>query len=163
MEGCKEDWAYLAGIVDGEGYLSIGAHISPSKTYTLRPILDIGNTDKQIIDFCHKVLGGRVGGPVIKNRQTPFHRFRLYGKELEAPLQKLLPYLISKREVAGLILKWISLHHYPKSGYSTEEIKLANQVRDMSRKNGHRARQIPLDKVPINIKKEESDARFVST
>lgn len=162
MVECEEDWAYLAGIIDGEGYLSIAAHIAPSKTYVLRPTLEIGNTDKQMIDFCHKILGGKVGTPVIKNRQTLYHRFRLYGKELEYPLQKLLPYLISKKQVAELVLQFITLHRYPWSGYSTEEIKIANQVRDMSRKNGHRARQIPLDKVPISTyrlkQKEESYA-----
>ena len=144
-----EGWAYLAGIVDGEGHLSIAAHISPGKTYVLRPTLEIGNTDKQLIDFCYKLLGcrGKIG-VYTKNRQTLYYNCRLYSRDLEKPLQKLLPYLICKKSVANLALRFINLHQRYK-GYSTEEIQIANQVRDMSRKNGHRARQIPLDKVVI--------------
>lgn len=150
----KENLAYLAGIIDGEGYLSIACTITVEhKTYSIRPILEVGNTDRRIVEFCKSLLGSNIRVST-KNRQKPYYRLSLQGKQLEHLLQKLLPYLISKKEVAKLILQFIAIHHYPRTnGYSVQEIQLANQIRAMSHNNGHRARQIPLTSV-IKSKEE---------
>jgi hypothetical protein len=55
----KEQLAYFAGILDGEGYICI----NPKKL-----IIQIVNTDKNLIDWIHSVFGGNV---VMKDHHNP--------------------------------------------------------------------------------------------
>ena len=90
--------AYVAGFLDGEGCLSIGANGSVS--------MGIVNTSKCTLDFVLKVLGAGIiqdRKQIVNKRQ---YVFRSYGENCMAALDLLLPYLIEKKEQALLLIEY---------------------------------------------------------
>lgn len=89
--------AYLAGLIDGEGYLKIEKH------GTIR--LAIGMTDKDTIYWILKNFGGNV-----KEQKTPkggpFYVWRMnQGKDLFYLLLLVIPFLITKKDILTNALK----------------------------------------------------------
>lgn len=82
--------AYLAGLVDGEGYLKI------EKWGAIRLI--IGMTDKKTINWIYKNFGGNITQQKTPNGK-PFYVWRMnQGKDLFYLLLLLIPFLITKKK-----------------------------------------------------------------
>ena len=107
----ETDKAWLAGIMDGEGYISlIRRH-----TYYV-PSVKVGNTNERLIHRCKEILD--MAG--IEYSVTYFDRGdRVNAKpswdivmesrpRVVAVLQLIQPYLVSKNEQAKLVLDWCS-------------------------------------------------------
>lgn len=89
--------AYLAGLIDGEGYLKV------EKWGTIR--LTIGMTDEKTICWIQENFGGNV-----KEQKTPkgkpFYVWRMnQGKDLFYLLLLVIPFLITKKEILTDALK----------------------------------------------------------
>lgn len=97
----KVNITYIAGLLDGEGSIGIMKHNreTPSPQYFLRVV--ICNTNKKVLELVQQTLG--VGSITVNNRR----RRALYtwtatsGKAMFI-LERLLPYLIIKKEQAQL-------------------------------------------------------------
>ena len=93
-----QELAYIAGFVDGEGCLSIGANGSVS--------IGIVNTSKCTLDFILKVLN--IG--VIQDRKQIVNKrqyvYRAYGENCMTIINLLLPYLIEKKDQALLLIEY---------------------------------------------------------
>ena len=88
---------YLAGLVDGEGYLKIEKH------GTIRLI--IGMTDEKTIDWIYNKFGGtKTEQKTPKGK--PFYVWRMnQGKDLFYLLLLLIPFLVTKKETLTNALK----------------------------------------------------------
>lgn len=107
----KAKFSYLAGIVDGEGCLTIGAGRRQSGVVNYNSVVCVGNTDPRLIKWLHQNFGGKyysVNKPSSQSK-TPYVWRLLKHKEQELLLLAILPYLIVKRERALILLEFVRL------------------------------------------------------
>ena len=118
----KDDLIYLAGIVDGEGCVSVSYK---TKARHERIRLTVSNTDRNLIDW----LTSRVGGCVSKNQgrgnRKPAYHWEVYTDNAFKLLTELLPYLKLKKRQAELCLQF----HTDKSkrAWITKQIRRMNK------------------------------------
>ena len=96
------DLAYCAGIVDGEGSITIS--MVSSGTYELR--LDISNTDYGVLDYFQTTFG--VGKVHFHSRplRRVIYKYYAYGKKACFVLSLLLPYMRIKKTQAKLAIEF---------------------------------------------------------
>jgi hypothetical protein len=108
------EWAYLAGILDGEGTISIftSRNSTKGRKYPCYcPRVSISNCDERIMIWLEKTIGGRAR-PVKRKRETNSRKWRqsyiweLSRKQAVPILKNILPYLIIKRAQAALFLRF---------------------------------------------------------
>jgi len=106
------NWAYLAGLIDGEGSLGIYISRSPSrKNAAVIARLKIGMCEEDLIRWLHKVTGnGTVTTwTVKKGTSRPVWVISWNGYSAESVLRQCGPYLRLKRKQAALVLQWIRI------------------------------------------------------
>ena len=104
-------YAYLAGIVDGEGWITLRKD-GRNGSGRIVGVLGIGNTSKELIDWIHTNFGGRVQSDTgsyydYKGEKMPCkERYRVIwgGKESAELLPHLLPFLLVKYNKARCFL-----------------------------------------------------------
>ncbi|KKK99146.1 hypothetical protein LCGC14_2635670 [marine sediment metagenome] len=98
--------AWAAGIVDGEGW--IGLEKKKGRKRKL-PVLEVANTNKDILDELHKNFGGNIylcKRPSRPNANTCW-LWRLRGKKCVLFLKEIKYWLIGKKNKANEIIKYI--------------------------------------------------------
>jgi hypothetical protein len=109
--------AYTAGIIDGEGSISL-VLITTRRTKSGRPatapklVIQVGNTNIKLIQWLVKTWQmGSVAGPYyVKNPNAkPHYCWRVRGPVAAKLLHQLLPYLVIKRQQAELGLRAAAL------------------------------------------------------
>lgn len=108
--------AYLAGLIDGEGNLSIQLinhkNRPNGKGFILR--LQIMNTNKDVLLWAKQKIGA---GTFYRypTLQKPYHRrlysLAIYGRTLRWLVPRLLPYSIIKKKELEIMLKAFDLIH----------------------------------------------------
>lgn len=103
-------WAYIAGIIDGEGTVTIihlkGNYIH-SRTGKLEPRIGIYNTNEELMRKLHTVLGGMFR--TIKSRghwQVQYYLKIRNTQTIINILEKVSPYLIVKKEQARILMEF---------------------------------------------------------
>ena len=105
----KWEWAYIAGIVDGEGWIGF-AHEKKDNYY--RPCIVISNTNKEVIDWINlktnnpekfvRVEQTKYKGKICKPIYRSWFRTR---EAVVKILEHLLPFLIIKKDKAKDMIK----------------------------------------------------------
>jgi hypothetical protein len=119
----ETDYAYLAGIIDGEGAITICRQTIRRKgrtSFAYGPELYISNTDLVMI----KSLQRRFGGHIVKTKPRPDKLWKqgylLFFRrdEMLTLLPRVIPYLTTKRRKAMLLLEYMTSRtkHVKKSG-----------------------------------------------
>lgn len=106
----KEEAAWLAGVIDGEGCIQVGIRTKPRET--LRPVVEVANICPLLInrvsDICHKL--GLVFHIAYGTWRPPSEYLRVavtgHGS-IEKLLDHILPYLTTKKEQAQKVLEFI--------------------------------------------------------
>ena len=98
----KETVGWTAGIIDGEGHLGAYANSRGKKK---RPLLQVGNTNIQILEELKKHWGGIIYECTRKDRPKSkrIWTYRLYGEKLVFLLSIVQPFLIGKKKDAEKI------------------------------------------------------------
>lgn len=96
-------YAYLAGLIDGEGYLGV---------YGLGVKLVVSNSDLKIIKWIYDNIGGYVNirqnpSPTSFGGKIVYNWLLTDRPSLSFLLPKLIPYLTAKKEKAISLLNWI--------------------------------------------------------
>jgi hypothetical protein len=120
----ETDLAWTAGIMDGDGCISMKGNSGPFKA----PIVVIDNTDLEILDYLILLYGG---GLTKKKVYSDKHRqawsWRIYGSQkVIAFLSAILPYMKcqAKRERASVIVnQWPKVNR--RNGCYSEDQKRA--------------------------------------
>jgi hypothetical protein len=103
--------AYLAGIVDGEGSIYIGAFSSNPKTGTphYQTNIEVNNTDTRLIDWLVNTFGGKklayTPKQTPKNSRKPVFRWIASGDRVTHMCEIMMPYLVIKVRQAQIMLK----------------------------------------------------------
>lgn len=104
------DYAYLAGLVDGEGHLRIqqGKERKGGRNYPRwNSSITIGMCDAAPVKWCRTKFGGSLTSRQLKNpRHRDLHEWAVYGRAASQLAEKLLPFLQLKREQAVLLLEY---------------------------------------------------------
>jgi hypothetical protein len=109
MERPETFWAYLAGILDGEGHISLYQAKNKKCTsgYRWSYTVCITNTNKQLIESIQSDL--ELGHMTERKQKNPNHhslfRIDFTRKDLDIIFPKVLPYLRAKKERAALLLE----------------------------------------------------------
>jgi len=96
---------YTAGIIDGEGYISLVPY-SHCKTYN--PVVKITSTDKVLTDFLLKNFGGYVHKRTFKNNlwKNAYCWEQRNKKLVKKFLSLFKDYILIKREHAELVIEY---------------------------------------------------------
>lgn len=136
-----EENAYFAGILDGDGSISIGrAHGIRRKNYQCFPMARIINTHGGVCEFAKRLYGGTVYER--KDREKNGHKriflWQTSSRKAESFLKLVLPYLVIKRKQAELVLAFYDgtfIHgQQPTEEESNRRKCLAEQVKEFNRR-----------------------------
>ena len=116
------DAAYLAGLIDGEGTITLTRkHLNENRQLAIT----ISNTERRLLEFSLVKIGA---GKIIRKRcthshHTPSYTYAIYNRQALALLEQIFPYLRSyKARRAEIILK-----HYieltPRNGKYSYQLK----------------------------------------
>ena len=106
-------WAYIAGLVDGEGYFKI-RHIKNSKLkrgYAREFLLTITNTSKPLLLEVQKQIGlGKIytHNPKNGNANTGY-TLRFFAGNCRIILPNIIPYLLLKKKLAEVLLESLNI------------------------------------------------------
>lgn len=126
----REEWAYIAGFFDGEGWVGLDVRQGVNG-WILVPHLCISNTNKEVILFLKDRLR-------LKSQTNPFrkmsdprystipraqYQFAIRGRyRVKSILEGILPFSIVKLESIRLVLNFIDTHEFGTNA-TLEEIK----------------------------------------
>jgi hypothetical protein len=134
---------YLAGLIDGEGTISIGKKNNKTGRlgFTLTPSVSIANTNEGVIRYCQSLIGGRV---YKGRRRKPNHRTKFTLRvhrhtEIMKILEQVYPYLRIKKKNAELLMKYcesrIKKRRYISSvtvPYDEDELRIHQEIRKLN-------------------------------
>ena len=117
--------AYTAGIIDGEGHISL---VRRSDTETVRVEVAVTNTNEWLCQWLKMQFGGRIR--IMKEAKptwkTPY-RWVIDGKKASQFLGLILPYLNLKRPHAELAVSFQSRRR-PCNQYNNKEYNLLDEA-----------------------------------
>jgi len=97
----KEELAYAAGIIDGEGCLRVTRHKDCNQFNTY---VYVTNTDPRLINWLHNSWGGTINISQHKSTWKPSLSWRLIGKEAIQFIEAVYPFLRLKKAQADILL-----------------------------------------------------------
>ena len=121
--------SYIAGLFDGEGSIYIQKSVRKRSTvYALS--VRLHNSYSPAIEFCVRETGLGKRVPMKRGSSTPKYykpmwAWSLKGREAEAVLKMMLPYLIIKRKQAELGIEFFS-DRRPRFGGNSKEKRLTD-------------------------------------
>ena len=130
---------YLAGFIDGEGYISLITHkdIRTKRGYTLDVRFQIDNTNKLILERIQELIGGTIG---LKSKSTDKWKevYRLELKDLnriEKVVKQILPYIFIKKEQCKLIIDYCRARkNNINKGYSNKELEIVQLFKKLNKR-----------------------------
>jgi len=107
--------AWLAGFVDGEGYIGITYQIkketnSSSASDIYHPLLIIVNTNKEALEYIRRIMcaGTIYDGKLPKKNEKPSYQYKVSKRDdILVILRLILPYLKIKKRQGNLLIKFI--------------------------------------------------------
>lgn len=159
-------FSYIAGLVDGEGYIifcQVGSGKKRrSRAGTRTPFgfypaaygarFGIGLADFPLLKFVQKYLGGKMKTQIPKSsKHKPQHSLTFCNrKDILSALKKIYPYLKLKKLRAKYMMEWCKsrLKNCPKPGqnfpYSKREVELTQIVKRLNIKGSNKSKRFPI-------------------
>jgi len=137
----KTKLAYLAGIVDGEGCISLRRHTQKNRRPTWDIRIYVVSTDKVLIDWLKENFGGLT---YFRNsKKNPHwktkHEWIISKKQLTPVLHAILPYLVIKKEHCELAIKFRDTYTGKRHWRIPEELSIIrHQCFESIKKLNHR-------------------------
>jgi hypothetical protein len=140
----ETDAAYIAGIIDGEGCITVSRRNDPTckQGFYLRPFLTTANTSREMLDFCHQKTGL---GQIIYYRSKQVNhrnawRWNVWTQQALSVLIIVSPYLITKKRQADLLIELATLQRgkYGRSGLPegslARRIKIELEIKQLNKR-----------------------------
>lgn len=129
MENTK--YAYLAGLIDGEGHIGAYGQQSPG------PRLELSMTDRTTIEWLVETFGGCIYTPKVpKPNAKQYWKWTVTRTILRQLLPKVLPYCITKKRHVEIALEILSLRDpNPSIGNNPERVtELCLELKNINRR-----------------------------
>lgn len=112
-------YAYLAGIIDGEGCISI-RRCKQGKFIYFKPMIEVGMTNKGPIELLEKTFGNSAWYEIAPSgkRKLICHKWRVTGTNCLPVLNAISPFLIVKKQQAS-IAKELIIRIFPRGKHFT--------------------------------------------
>ena len=126
------DLAYLAGIIDGEGCITIKVQKKPRQnrlTYEVQ--IMVANTNLKLMDWLKERFDGNYYTINKKSQRHKTGYLWHFHKNIKEVLEGVLPYLVFKTEQAEIALKLLELKS--KNFYS-RDLSIVNDYEDLKQK-----------------------------
>ena len=107
-------WAYLAGIIDGEGTISLTLiNDKKRKREYLRPYILIGNSNPKLFEYLERrIVRGSITKSLKVDRKKTVYRWQITDwQSIKLILRNTIPFLVLKWEQAELLLEFSERHH----------------------------------------------------
>lgn len=127
--------AYLAGLIDGEGTISLRTH-----KYKITPFIQISTSDVKLIDYLAskinlnwKIIRQPISSSELQKKTC--YQIGKVGFNIIEFLKKIEPHLIVKKELAQLVIKYITLRMNRKKYHqplSQQEIDIFWKVKEIN-------------------------------
>jgi len=123
------DKRYIAGFIDGEGYISVVKHKDTrlKRGYTLFPIFRITNSNKTALQKINEFIKGRIKSNGIsrnKNHKQVYRIEVIELKRIKDILKEIKPYLIIKKGQAELMFDFCNKRlNYESRNYTDDDFK----------------------------------------
>ena len=129
----EADLAYLAGLVDGEGCISIKHNKSNNVFF---PWVAVGMTQLEGLELLVEMFGGKIREDRTSNRKSVMYRWEQNKRDVVVHvLSSLLPYLRVKKALAILVLAFCSDGEPVKvGGRSRTSVKEQERRKDLHSK-----------------------------
>lgn len=139
----KEEWSYLAGIIDGEGMVTIERQ---RRSNSFHPKLAVTTTNRNLSDWLQKRVNATC---VISQNNHPTWKTKyecfLHGYNCKPVLENILPFLKIKQRHAKLAMEFIELRlsrklagmHYSKEKEIYSKIRRLNSSKAQLRSLGY--------------------------
>lgn len=160
-------WAYLAGLIDGEGTFGIVKHKeNTTRGFYFCPYISISNTNKNALLFIKEELGsiGNLHKTSTRKQDRgnikPSYKFDICKRQhIIEIIPKTLPYLIIKKDNALILLEFCRnreekgrIYRHSKKGrflkgvlqidYTESDFLLYNKLREMNRRGKNNVKPI---------------------
>lgn len=141
-----DDRVYLAGILDGEGTITIGIRkrtktvkIETYESVNLVPLVSVTNTYTELIDWVNNILkSSRLKTPYEDYRgdRKTVHTVQLTRLlDVKCLLEQVFPYLKVKRQQAKIVIEFCTIRMQEKwSEHNPHLFDLAMQVRTLNKR-----------------------------
>lgn len=121
-------YAYIAGFFDGEGCIGVYRN---GRYYNAFLRIEIANVDRTSLQFVKSILGGSIiDKPPTSERCKMCYRWKLGGTLAAEALEKLLPYLIIKKEraILGIECVGVSMEHQSEIKIKMNELNRRGDI-----------------------------------
>jgi hypothetical protein len=131
------DAAYIAGIIDGEGWIGIH-HVGSGGGSSRRPgqyrmCVEVGNTNEAIIQFLHRRLGGSTSFRSAKGAAKAHWKWASSSYVAMFVLDAVLPYLIIKKRQAVLCRRFQRYTQSPSRIVTEKALRVHKRIHDAVR------------------------------
>lgn len=99
------DWAYLAGLIDGEGSIRIEKGSTRYHHSPTTPTITLTNTSTKMIDWALDKFGGHL----YKKKNRSCWDIYWLGKDVVSLLEGIYPFLTAKKDQAEIVLAYRKL------------------------------------------------------
>jgi len=129
----KTDLAYVAGIVDGEGCITLArTGIRNSKNTSISLFVTVTNTNIWIIEWLKFAFGGTIYTNRKRNETTnrkAVYTWGLYTLSALEFLKLIYPYLRLKKPQAEIAIKFLEMRGQKGRRFNTEEQEIGESQR----------------------------------
>jgi len=132
VKAIGKDTPYMAGLIDGEGGIKINInHRTPGIIFVASIVL--GMTHKETVERIAEIIGTKISCQKKKMPQKPMYMVGIFKQEdVEQILLELMPYLITKRRQAELVLEFIRLKRQGDEKTLDKQFDVYMQVRKLN-------------------------------
>lgn len=134
--------AYLAGLIDGEGYIGILKNKhgeksvwSSTREYFFTPVLKVAMTDRELIEWLYKSFGGTFETRKAKGNAKESYCWSMRKSQVQDFLKLLYPFLQVKKRDADIIFRFMKTNNGAGHPISEENhlirIKLYEEIRKL--------------------------------
>lgn len=115
QQATPTDLAYLAGIIDGEGWIGLQKRLQ-KRWITYKPTIRVTNTDSNIINRVYEIWEScGISGHIYENEQNPsvtngkqILNLQLNKRiDIQTVLEAVIPYLVGKKARAIMLLRYL--------------------------------------------------------
>jgi hypothetical protein len=129
----KINLSYLAGLIDGEGYVGIRRCTKKNDRSLIpefKPTIVISNTNFQLMEALKNNFKGSITNKKKVENWKKSYSFEFNRTEIKEILPKVINKLIIKKQQAITVMKLFDTykHTFPGFGYSKEEIKIKESL-----------------------------------